>query len=69
MYDYRTGKKASLGQAPFMLDAFRDTFRLQEDAVQTRRKQAKLIEDRVRTLETASWDREGAVEDLGGAKQ
>lgn len=68
MYDYRKGKKAPLSQTPFMLDAFRETFRLQEEAAQTNRDRARNIDDRVRRLETSSWDREGAIEDIGSAK-
>lgn len=69
MYDYRTAKKVTLGQAPFMLDAFRDTFQLQEQATRANRERAQLLSDRVRSLEMSSWDREGAVEDLGSVEQ
>lgn len=69
MYDYRAAKKANLGQTPFMLDAFRDTFRLQEEARRTNCERAQALSERVRALETSSWDRDGAVEDLGSAKQ
>lgn len=68
MYDYRKGKKTTLDQTPFMLDAFRDTFRLQQEAAQNSRQRARRLDERVRSLETSSWDREDAVEDMGSAR-
>lgn len=63
VYDYSKGKKTTF--KPFMIDVLRETWKLQQDAkrVSTERLQALL--DRVRKLETDSWDREGAVEDMG----
>lgn len=68
MYDYRTGSKTTLASAPFLLEAFRKTFALQEGGATANRKLAGSVTERVRALEVASWDREDAVEDFGTAK-
>lgn len=65
MYDYRNSKKATLGDTPFALNAFCDTFRLQEEAVDANRQRAQALEAKVQDLERATWDRDGAVEDFG----
>ncbi|KAI9755387.1 MAG: hypothetical protein M4579_004316 [Chaenotheca gracillima] len=65
VYDYRQGRKTAL--QPFMQDVFQDTFRQQEEARIFWSKQVRMLIDRVEKLEKASWDREGAVEDLGSA--
>ena len=67
VYHYPTAKKSPL--APFMLKQFQETFDLQEAA--KRRGQAKIkgIEEAVRRLETESWDRADAKEDLGGPER
>jgi hypothetical protein len=62
-YDYRAGKKTPL--KPFMIDVLRETWRLQEEARQTNSERVQGLLDRVRQLEVDSWDREGAVEDMG----
>lgn len=67
IYDYRKGAKTTLEATPFALKAFQDTFALQEAAAIINRGRARSIEDRVRMLEQSSWDREGAVEDMGGS--
>ena len=64
-YDYRLGKKAPL--PPFMLEQFRNTWELQEEEKARWQGKAKEIESRVRELETGSWDRPDAVEDMGSA--
>lgn len=65
VYDYRVAKKAPL--QPFMFDAFRETWKLQEEAkVQNSDRVSSLLK-RVRELETDTWDRADAVEDLGSA--
>ncbi|PGH27336.1 hypothetical protein AJ80_01048 [Polytolypa hystricis UAMH7299] len=64
-YDYRIGRKAGL--PGFMLDQFRHTWELQERSKRHWSLRAQEIEDRVRELEMASWDREDAVEDMGSA--
>lgn len=65
MYDYRTGGKVTFEATPFILDAFRDTFKAQEEAATLYHARARDIDRRVLALEHASWDREGAVEDFG----
>lgn len=67
VYDYRAaGKTAMPG---FMLDLFRQTFEMQEaETVRARRKIWGLI-DAVEKLEKETWDRAGAVEDVGCARE
>ena len=66
VYDYKKGKKTPL--RPFMLNAFRDTWRLQEEAKKANSDRVNSLLDRVRALEKESWDRSDAVEDLGSAR-
>ncbi|KAI4104218.1 MAG: hypothetical protein L6R37_003387 [Teloschistes peruensis] len=65
VYDYRLGQKTAL--KPFMLQQFRATWDAQERA--KARNEGRVLEllAQVRCLEKASWDREGAVEDVGTA--
>ncbi|EEP75766.1 conserved hypothetical protein [Uncinocarpus reesii 1704] len=66
LYDYRVGRKVS--ELPqFMIDQFRHTWSLQQEAKRANRLKIQDIETRLRALEQASWDREGAVEDMGFA--
>lgn len=65
-YDYRQGKKTAL--PTFMLEAFKSTFELQEEAKRANSKKVKDLLDRVQALEKASWDRPDAKEDLGNSK-
>ena len=67
LYDYRIGKKTPL--KPFMVDVLRETWRLQEEAKRVNSERVRGLLDRVRTLEIDSWDREGAVEDMGSASR
>ncbi|RDH36997.1 Thioesterase/thiol ester dehydrase-isomerase [Aspergillus welwitschiae] len=67
MYDYKAIKKAEL--PPFVMEQFKSTWDLQEQAKKYWQERILDIETRVRTLETESWDREDAVEDTGSAKQ
>jgi len=67
VYDYKAGKKTPL--RPFMLDAFRETWKLQEEAKKRNSDRVRGLLDSVRQLEQDSWDREDAIEDLGSAKQ
>lgn len=64
-YDYRQGKKTPF--RPFMLDVLRETWKLQEEAKRVNSQRVLGILDRVRKLEKESWDREGAVENMGSA--
>ena len=66
VYDYREGKKTPL--APFMADAFKETWRLQEEAKKRNSERVNHLLGRVRSLEKDTWDRADAVEDLGSAK-
>ena len=63
VYDYRVGKKTPL--QPFMLDVFRETWELQEQAKRTNSERVAGLLDQVRALEEGSWDKAGAVEDMG----
>ncbi|KAF2717632.1 hypothetical protein K431DRAFT_232641 [Polychaeton citri CBS 116435] len=63
IYDYVQGRKVKMH--PFMLKAFKETWRLQEEAKRANTQRVRNILQRVRQLELESWDREGAVEDLG----
>jgi hypothetical protein len=63
VYDYKAGKKVNI--RPFMMRAFEQTWREQEEEkvrVETRKQE---VESAVGELERETWNREGAVEDLG----
>lgn len=66
LYDYRVGKKAAM--PPWMAKIFEETWRLQEEAKRKNSERVWGLIDRVRLLETESWDREGAVEDMGAGR-
>lgn len=65
VYDYVKGKKAPL--KPFMVEGFRQIWREQEAVKSEVGKRVRWIEERVRDIEKASWDRADAIEDLGSA--
>jgi hypothetical protein len=65
VYDYKAGKKAPL--RPFMVDAFQQIWREQEEAKREVSQKVGSLEERVGKLERASWDSVDAVEDLGSA--
>jgi len=65
VYDYKKAKKAPL--LPFMVERFKETFQLQEEAKRIYGGRVTDLHNRVRDLEKASWDREDAKEDLGSA--
>jgi hypothetical protein len=67
VYDYQAAKKAPL--LPFMVDAFRKTWKLQQEAKKANSDKVRALLDEVRALEQESWDRADAVEDLGSAGQ
>ncbi|TIA31581.1 hypothetical protein D6C78_08819 [Aureobasidium pullulans] len=67
VYDYQAGKKAPL--LPFMVDAFRKTWKLQEEAKRVNSEKVRGLLKEVRALEQETWDREDAVEDMGVAGQ
>jgi hypothetical protein len=64
VYDYRKGGKT--GMPAFMLDMFEETWRLQEVATLRARKRIREMHAVVERLEGETWDRVGAVEDMGG---
>jgi acyl-CoA thioesterase FadM len=65
VYDYIKGKKAPL--KPFMVEGFQQIWREQEAVKLEVGRKVISIEERIRDLEQASWDRADAVEDLGSA--
>lgn len=67
VYDYRKGKKGPL--KPFMLKAFQETWRLQEEAKRKNSARVNSLLERVRALEKATWDRPDAVEDMGSGSR
>lgn len=60
VYDYINGRKTTL--RPFMRNAFRETYRLQQESRERNLQRVHDILQRVVTLEKASWDRPDAVE-------
>jgi hypothetical protein len=67
VYDYRQAKKSALPE--FMINKFMETFGMQEKAKEECGKRVEGLLGRVRRLEEESWDREGAVEDMGDASK
>ncbi|KAL1587272.1 hypothetical protein WHR41_04314 [Cladosporium halotolerans] len=65
LYDYKRHKKAAM--PPWMAEVFKETWRLQEEAKRVNSERVWGLLERVRELESQSWDREDAVEDLGSA--
>lgn len=65
VYDYRQAKKSPL--PPFMIDRFRQTFELQEEAKDKYSARVKALLERTTQLEKESWDRPDAKEDMGSA--
>ncbi|KAJ8116768.1 hypothetical protein ONZ43_g4365 [Nemania bipapillata] len=65
IYDYREAKKTVL--PGFMLDVLRDTWQRQQKQADWARSRIWGLLKEVETLEKETWDREDAVEDLGGA--
>ncbi|RYP69555.1 hypothetical protein DL771_006070 [Monosporascus sp. 5C6A] len=63
IYDYKEAKKTTM--PPFVLDVFRDTWRLQEEEVRRARSRVWDLIREVEGLEKETWDREDAIEDLG----
>ena len=66
VYDYKAGRKVEI--RPFMMRAFEETWREQEEERKRVEESVKEVETAVDELERGSWKREGAVEDLGGAR-
>jgi acyl-CoA thioesterase FadM len=66
VYHYPTAKRSPL--APFMLKQFQDIFEIQEVSMKNNQAKLRSIEERVRILETQTWDRPDAKEDFGNSK-
>lgn len=66
IYDYNKQRKTP-SIPSFIMDQLENTWAMQEQTKGNWRQQILNIEKRVRELETRSWDREDAVEDLGSA--
>lgn len=65
IYDYKKGNKTPM--RPFMLEAFKTTFELQEQARAQNSERILELLRQVETLEKESWDRKDAQEDFGHA--
>jgi uncharacterized membrane protein YfhO len=65
VYDYKAARKAPL--KPFMVQKFKETWELQEQAKETYGNKVNELIRRVDELEKSSWNRADAVEDLGTA--
>jgi hypothetical protein len=63
VYDYRAGKKVAI--RPFMMDGFTECWREQEEERLRAEKRIKEVEGWVTSIEKGTWDRVGAVEDMG----
>jgi len=63
VYDYKKGIKTAI--RPFMTDMFKKTWEEQEAERRRVERRIREIEGMVKGLEGQTWDREGAVEDLG----
>lgn len=55
-----------LGQRPWMLEQFQRTWELQEQRKRVVAERRREVEEWVGLVERATWDKEGAVEDMGG---
>lgn len=64
VYDYKNGRKTPM--PPFMLTAFGETYKLQEEARKINTKKVEALLADLQALEKASWDRSDAKEDFGG---
>jgi hypothetical protein len=64
VYDYKKGAKVSV--RPFMMEAFRQVWEEQELEKKRTIETIQEIEEAVGKLEKETWDREDAVEDMGG---
>ncbi|KXX81473.1 hypothetical protein MMYC01_201756 [Madurella mycetomatis] len=67
VYDYKASEKTSM--PGFMLDQFKETWRLQEQETSRARTRIWELISSVEELEKGTWNRPDAVEDLGSAKR
>ena len=63
VYDYKKGQKTPI--PPFMMDAFQQTWEAQEAEKERAEGKMKDVLWAVRRAEQQTWDKEGAVEDMG----
>ncbi len=66
VYDYRAAGKTPM--PGFMLDVFAQTWAMQERAKRDARGRIGRLYEVVEGLEGETWNREGAVEEVGGKK-
>ncbi|KAM3070636.1 hypothetical protein ACMFMF_008088 [Clarireedia jacksonii] len=66
LYDYKAAKKTDI--KPFMVEAFKTAWKEQLESTKRAERKIEWVEERVRDLEKETWDREGAVEDMGGGR-
>ncbi|KAI0118965.1 thioesterase-like superfamily-domain-containing protein [Daldinia grandis] len=64
IYDYGAARKTSV--PAFALGAFQDVWRRQEEETRRARRRIRELVKKVEGLEKGTWDRPGAVEDVGG---
>jgi len=65
VYDYKKGQKVPI--RPFMMEAFQKTFQEQEREKKRVARRIMDVEKAVRRIETRTWDKPDAVEDMGSA--
>lgn len=66
IYDYKKGGKT--GMPGFMLELFQKTWELQEQATHNSRARISGLHQAVQQLESETWNKADAVEDMGGSK-
>jgi hypothetical protein len=67
IYDYKNAKKATI--PPFALDTLQQTWDKQLQEAARAQQRIGELESWVAALEKETWDKEGAVEDVGAAKK
>ncbi|KAI8624368.1 thioesterase-like superfamily-domain-containing protein [Xylariaceae sp. FL1651] len=65
IYDYREARKTTLPS--FVLDVLQSTWQRQEEQIKWARERIWGLLKEVESLENETWNREGAIEDLGAA--
>jgi hypothetical protein len=65
IYDYKAARKTAMPD--FMVRLFGETFRLQEEEMRRARGRIWQLIREVEELERETWNRDDAVEDMGGA--
>lgn len=63
VYDYKAGKKVNI--QPFMMRAFEQTWKEQEEERRRVEERIEEVERAVGELERETWNKEGAMEDMG----